>query len=348
MRTPIDLAEAGRVPDPLLRLAIQQLVRLRLHQEGQREARSVGGFSNAFVATLKQSPIALVPDAANQQHYEVPAEFFTHVLGAHRKYSCGLWPDGVNELDASEVAMLDLTCARAALEDGQQILELGCGWGSLTLFMAQRFPSSRVLAISNSASQRAFIEAEARARGLRNVEVQTADINVFETERRFDRVVSVEMFEHLRNYERLLARIASWLEPSGRLFVHVFAHRHFAYPFEDEGGTDWMARHFFTGGLMPSEDLLLHFQRDLVLEQRWRVSGQHYERTSNAWLSKLDAHRAEVMPVLARTYGAAEAPRWFHRWRLFFLGCAELFGFGAGAEWGVAHYRFTKREARDA
>jgi cyclopropane-fatty-acyl-phospholipid synthase len=343
MRTPIDLAEQGLVPDPVLRVAIQQLVRLRLHQERQRDRRSASGFLHDFVAQLKASPIALVPDAANQQHYEVPADFFAHVLGAHRKYSCGLWPDGVNDLDASEAAMLELTCERAALADGQQVLELGCGWGSLTLFMARRFPSSRVLAVSNSASQRAFIEAEAKARGLLNVEVQTADINVFQTERRFDRVVSVEMFEHLRNYELLFGRIASWLVPQGRLFVHVFAHRHFAYPFEDEGGTDWMARNFFTGGLMPSEDLLLHFQRDLVLEERWRVSGRHYERTSNAWLAKLDARRAEVMPVLERTWGAAQAERWFHRWRLFFLGCAELFGFHGGDEWGVVHQRFLRR-----
>jgi cyclopropane-fatty-acyl-phospholipid synthase len=289
-----------------------------------------------------------VPEAANRQHYEVPAAFFVPVLGRRLKYSCAWWPPHVRTLDAAEEAMLALTCERAALQDGMEILELGCGWGSLTLWMAERFPGSRILAVSNSHSQRAFIDGRARERGLRNVTTLTCDMNDFESAERFDRVVSVEMFEHLRNYELLLGRIADWLRPNGRLFVHVFAHRYHAYPFEDKGRADWMARHFFTGGLMPSEDLLLHFQRDLVLEQRWRVSGTHYERTSNAWLENLDAHRAALLPVLAQAYGRGSEDLWLQRWRIFFLACAEMFGFRGGDEWGVAHYRFAPRESRPA
>ena len=339
----IDAAERGLVPDRLLRLGVEQLVRQRLRDEAARDARTPGGFVHSFVEDLKRAPIALVPAAANAQHYEVPADFFVEVLGRHLKYSCGLWREGVFTLDDSEAAMLALTCERAQLEDGQAVLELGCGWGSLSSWMAERYPRSRILAVSNSASQRAFIEARAKARGITNLEVVTADINDFSTERRFDRVVSVEMFEHLRNYERLLGRVASWLSPGGKLFVHVFSHRHHAYPYDDEGPQDWMARNFFSGGLMPSDDLLLHFQRDVVLEERWRVDGTHYQRTAEAWLERLDGRRAAVVSVFRRHHARAEAERWFHRWRLFFLGVSGLFGFDAGRQWGVTHSRFAKR-----
>jgi cyclopropane-fatty-acyl-phospholipid synthase len=343
MLSPIALAERGLVPDPLLRFGIRQLVRQRLREERARERLSSSGSLHDFVAELRKSPIALLPETANQQHYEVPAEFFAPVLGARLKYSCAFWPTSISNLDAAEEAMLALSTERAELEDGMEILELGCGWGSLTLWLAERFPASRILGVSNSRSQRAFIEERARARGLSNVAIETADMNDFTSEQRFDRVVSVEMFEHMRNYDRLLARIGSWLRPGGKLFVHVFAHRHHAYPFEDAGGGDWMARNFFTGGLMPSEDLLLHFQRDLVLEERWRISGLHYQRTANAWLANLDARTRDLLPVLGATYGEADAQRWLQRWRIFFLACAEMFGFRGGEAWGVAHYRMAKR-----
>ncbi|MCA2980113.1 MAG: class I SAM-dependent methyltransferase, partial [Myxococcaceae bacterium] len=336
-------AECGLIPDRLLRLGIDQLVRLRLREERHRDARTPDGAVHAFVEALRRSPIALVPEAANAQHYEVPAGFFVEVLGRHLKYSCGLWRGDVASLDASEAAMLELTCQRARLEDGQQVLELGCGWGSLTLWVAERYPNSRVLAVSNSASQRAFIEARARERHLSNVDVVTSDMNVFSTERRFDRVVSVEMFEHMRNYEALLGRIASWLAPGGSLFVHVFSHRHHAYPFEDQGPQDWMARTFFSGGLMPSDDLLLHFQSDLVLEERWRLDGTHYARTAEAWLTRLDARRDAITALFARHHPLAEAERWVHRWRLFFLGVSGMFGFDEGQQWGVTHFRFARR-----
>jgi cyclopropane-fatty-acyl-phospholipid synthase len=265
----------------------------------------------------------------------MPARFFTRVLGPHLKYSSCYYPPGVRALADAERAMLELTAARAELADGQRILDLGCGWGSLSLWAAARFPNARITAVSNSAGQRAFIEAAAAARGLPNLSVITADVRTLElAPRSFDRVVSVEMFEHMRNYRDLLARIAGWLAPGGALFVHVFAHRRHAYPFEDGGSSDWMARAFFTGGLMPSVDLLPRFQDHLRVAASWQLDGTHYARTAEAWHDNLLAHRAEVIELLGD-------PRWFHRWRVFFLACAEMFGYREGREWLVAHYRFA-------
>jgi cyclopropane-fatty-acyl-phospholipid synthase len=294
-----------------------------------------------FAETLSTGPIALVPDKANEQHYELPPEFFELVLGPHLKYSGALWPDGVSTLGDAERAMLDTTCRRAELADGQRILELGCGWGSLTLFMARLFPDARITAVSNSAPQRRFIEARAPA----NVQVVTADMNDLELTDRYDRVVSVEMFEHMHNYRELMRRVRSWMTPEARLFVHVFCHRTYAYPFETEGSDNWMGRWFFTGGLMPSFDLLERFDEDLRLEESWAVDGTHYQRSARAWRQNLESRRDRVMPVLEATYGE-EAPRWYHRWRLFFLACEELFGYRGGEEWLVGHYRFRPAGSR--
>jgi cyclopropane-fatty-acyl-phospholipid synthase len=329
----LELAERGRVPLPLLRAGIRRLLASRL-----REARTAGGL-DAFLRELEGAPVAPVPEAANAQHYELPAEFFGLVLGPHLKYSCAWWPPGVNRLEDAEAAALELTAERAGLADGQRILELGCGWGSLSLYLARRFPAARITAVSNSSTQRAFIEARAPA----NLTVVTADMNGFDPRARFDRVVSVEMFEHMRNWRALLGRVASWLEGDGRLFVHVFCHARHAYPFETAESGDWMGRHFFTGGIMPAYDLLPRASDAFAVEERWWLDGRHYQRTAAAWRANLEARRAEVTTVLRRHYGA-DAGRWYQRWRLFFLACEELFGFHGGSEWGVGHYRLARAE----
>jgi len=336
----LDAVERGLVPDLVTRAAIRRLCRQRLsdsnrgHDNADGDAREF----QAFVESMRAGPIALVPEKANQQHYELPPEFFAAVLGDCRKYSCCFWPGAKTTLAEAEAESLRITCDRADLAVGQQILELGCGWGSLSLWMAEQYRSSHITAVSNSAPQRHFIESEAASRGLDNLSVITADMNEFTTEpHRFHRVVSVEMFEHMRNYDRLLERIASWLRSDGKLFVHYFCHRTLAYPYETDGDANWMGRYFFTGGLMPSETMLRHFDRHMTVVEQWRWDGKHYQRTSEAWLANLDAHRREVLPILAATYGRDAARRWFYRWRLFFLAVAELFGYANGTEWFVSH-----------
>ncbi len=338
----IDWCERGLVPDSFARLGMRRLLADRLATESADRGELEFDTFRRRLAHLRESPVAIETAKANEQHYELPAAFFQRVLGPHLKYSCCFYGDGVRTLGEAEHAMLSLTAARAELADGQRILELGCGWGSLTLWMAARFPGSRITAVSNSVSQRQFILERAGERGLQNVQVITADANCFTTEERFDRVVSVEMFEHMRNYATLLERIAGWLHPDGKLFVHIFCHRTLMYPFAVDGNADWMARYFFTGGLMPSEGTLLRFQEHLTVEDQWRVSGMHYARTANEWLANQDRERDAVMAVLREAYGPREAGRWFQRWRMFFMAVAELFGYAGGTEWLVGHYRFVR------
>jgi cyclopropane-fatty-acyl-phospholipid synthase len=339
----IHWVEQGLVPDGAVRMGVRRLLRQRLAELDSGNPEAVARHSQAFFDELRNAPLALLPEKANEQHYELPADFFAAVLGPHRKYSCCWWPQGVETLEQAEAAALAETCARASLADGQRILELGCGWGSLSLWMAERFPGSRITAVSNSHSQRMFITAEAAARGLGNLEVITCDFNDFETAGRFDRVVSVEMFEHLRNWPRAFSNIARWLNPQGRFFMHVFAHREAPYPFEVRDASDWMSRYFFSGGMMPSDDLALRCQDDLRLLSQWRWNGRHYAKTSAAWLARMDARRDELMPLLVAVYGESEAPIWWTRWRLFFISVEELFGYAEGGQWWVGHYLFEKR-----
>jgi cyclopropane-fatty-acyl-phospholipid synthase len=338
----IEACERGWLPDFLTRFGMRRLMAQRIADEsvGRGEAEFIR--FRACLEDLRSSAIAVETDAANEQHYELPAEFFTQVLGTNLKYSSCLWDQGIKNLDEAEARMLALTCERAELTDGQAILELGCGWGSLTLWMARHYPGSSITAVSNSASQREYIVGRCKQEGLTNVQVITADANEFSTPDQFDRVVSVEMFEHMRNYAQLLKRINGWLKDDGKLFVHIFCHRHLMYPFNTEGEYDWMGQYFFTGGLMPAEQTLLYFQDDLRVEDQWRVSGEHYEKTSNAWLARMDANKSQIMPVLTEAYGEVEARRWFQRWRMFFMAVAELFGYASGTEWVVGHYRFSK------
>ena len=344
----IHSCERGWLPDGVIRFGMRQLMRQRLRDEAIDNGELRAPRLNRLLDDLRASPIAIETQAANTQHYEVPAAFFHAHLGPHLKYSCCLYPTGNETLAQAEAAMLERYAERAELADGQCILDLGCGWGSLSLWLAARYPRSRIVALSNSHGQRAFIEARAAERGLRNLTVVTGNIVDFEfddvqLQGGFDRVVSIEMFEHMKNYGLLLAKISRWMRDDAKLFVHIFVHRTLAYHFEVQDGSDWMSKYFFTGGTMPSEALLLNFQDDLRMERQWWVSGTHYERTANHWLAALDAARDRALPMLADTYGARDAAVWFQRWRMFYMAVAELFGYASGNEWGVGHYRFVKR-----
>jgi cyclopropane-fatty-acyl-phospholipid synthase len=345
-RLAIDWVEQGLVPDGVVRRGIRRLLAQRLQEIGAQDCASAAAAEEAVILQMDRSPVALVPELANAQHYELPAAFYAQFLGPHRKYSACYWDPSSDpsshDLEAAEARALELTCMHADVEDGQDILELGCGWGSLSLWMAQRYPRARITAVSNAPSQRAYIEQQARQAGLTNLNVITADMNDFAADSRFDRVVSVEMFEHMRNWRELLRRVHTWLRPGGRFLMHVFCHRSTPYFFADQGPTDWMGRHFFSGGLMPSDDLALRFQDHLRLRRRWRWDGRHYERTLNAWLANMDANRTRIRPILEQTYGVDQADLWWQRWRIFLMACAELFGYEKGQQWWVSHYLFER------
>lgn len=329
------LVNRGWVPDWLIRIGIRRLLAQRLIDESRRDAA-------AWRREILASPLAIHTSDANQQHYEVPTEFFLSVLGPRRKYSSCFYETGHETLAQAEDAMLALTCQRAGLRDGESVLELGCGWGSLSLYAAARYRRSSITAVSNSRTQKAFIDGEAARLGLSNLRVVTADMVSYAPEARFDRIVSVEMFEHMRNYDELFRRIATWLNPGGTMFVQIFTHTRFAYPFEAGGANDWMAEHFFSGGQMPSDRLLIEIQKHLRSSGFWRIDGRHYAETCEQWLENMDAHLPAIRSLFEGCYGQGESTKWIARWRVFFLACAELFAYHQGKEWGVCHYLFEK------
>jgi len=340
----LKVAESPLLPDPIARAGIRKLCEKRLQEEyaGYVEASSLR--YQQVLRDLKQSPLAIATDKANEQHYELPTAFFQAVLGPRLKYSASFFAPGATLAQAEEQS-LAIYSVRAQLRDGIDILELGCGWGSFTLWMAASYPNARITAVSNSSTQRQHITAQAAARGLSNVTVITQDVNTLSFPAgSFDRVVSVEMFEHVRNYQTLFHNISTWLKADGMLWCHVFCHRYLHYPFDIKGADDWMSRYFFTGGLMPAVSTFDHFQDHLKIEDVWQWSGQHYERTANAWLENMDLHRVQLKPIFKQVYGR-DAAIWWQRWRLFFMACAELFGYDEGNQWLVAHYRFSKRPA---
>ena len=331
------LLEKNLLPDVAIRLGIRRLLARRIRDETTRYNAA------AYVANLKTRPLAEQTAAANEQHYEVPTAFYQFCLGKRLKYSGCLYPVGNESLDEAEEHMLALYAERAQLADGQEILELGCGWGSLALYNAAKFPRARITAISNSRTQKEHIDAEAKKRGLTNLTIITCDINAFDIDaNHFDRIVSVEMFEHLKNYQLLFCNIARWLKPGGLLFTHIFTHHKFSYHFVSQGPSDWMSRYFFTGGQMPAHDLFSYFQNDLKLLQDWKVNGRHYQRTAEHWLHNMDAHKAEIRPIFAATYGHNNVTKWWAYWRVFYMSCAELWGYRDGEEWLVSHYLFKK------
>lgn len=338
-----DFIATGLVPEFVIRLGIRGMLSQKLSElaSGDPQARKL-----AFIEELKQSPVAVATDSANKQHYEVPASFYELVLGAQMKYSCALWKDG-DTLEAAEQRMLAETCSRAQLADGQRVLDLGCGWGAFSLYAAKRFPNSTFIAISNSNSQRENIMNRAKLMGIKNLTVLTKNVaelneSFFSGADKFDRIVSVEMLEHMKNYERLLFNLSCWLKNEGKLFVHIFTHVEHPYHFDSNDENDWLTKYFFTGGTMPSHDLLSYFNNDLAIESDWKVNGKHYQKTSEAWLKNMTANKRLIMPILSETYGPEQAKRWWIYWRLFFLACAELWGYQNGDEWMVSHYLFSK------
>ena len=345
----IDACERGWIPDALARTGMRRLITRRLADEANQDGVVRAERMHAFVQELRASPIAINTGDANAQHYEVPAQFFHQHLGPRLKYSCCLYPTGSEDLAQAEEAMLRLYAERAGVAEGQRILDLGCGWGSLGLWVAEHYPGAQVVGLSNSVGQREWIMAQAAARGLDNLTIVTGDITEFDfpadgVEAGFDRIISIEMFEHMKNYGALLAKLAGWLrDADSRLFVHIFAHKLLAYHFEDRSRDDWMTRYFFSGGTMPSENLFLHFQDDLKVVRQWWVSGQHYERTANQWLAGMDGNRDAILATFRDSDYRAEPEIWFQRWRMFYMAVAELFGMDHGNEWGVAHYLFAPR-----
>ena len=340
--TLIKLSEKKLIPDFIIRQGIKNLLKKRIQSLVSDNSEKNIQNKIQFIEKMNSSSIALVPELANEQHYEIPEEFYNYCLGKHKKYSSCYWNEKTKNLDEAELLSLKLTSQHAQLTNGLNILELGCGWGSFTLWIAKQYPKSKVTAVSNSSSQRLYILEQAKKRKLKNISVITEDMNTFSPKDKYDRVVSVEMIEHMRNHKKLFQKIASWLKPDGLFFMHIFAHKTQPYLFEVQDEDDWMSQYFFSGGMMPSEDLPLFFQENLKIIDQWSWSGKQYEKTANAWLANIDSNEAKVMKILEKIYGKNHSKKWFQRWRIFFMSCAELWGYKNGNEWKVVHYLFKK------
>jgi cyclopropane-fatty-acyl-phospholipid synthase len=348
------LLAGGKVPDFLLRKGIRRLIKKRAKKQENLSVEEKFEYLNHFINELKKQPIAVETETANEQHYELPPQFFEKILGRNLKYSCCLWSDDysyqklkkqsdlLQRLDQAEDEMLELTVKRADIKNGQNILELGSGWGSLSFYLAKKFPDSRIISISNSRLQIDYINQLAAQNRIDNLRAVKSDINNFKTGAKFERIVSVEMFEHMRNYERLMQKISSFLTEEGKLFVHLFSHKYYPFTYQNSKNTDWMARYFFSGGTMPSQDLLHYFSGNLSLKKQWAVSGSHYQKTLEVWLKIMDQKKESIYPILESTYGAAEAEKWWNYWRIFFLSSAEFFGYNQGNDWYISHYLFQK------
>ncbi|MCX7997921.1 MAG: cyclopropane-fatty-acyl-phospholipid synthase family protein [Leptospiraceae bacterium] len=343
MKMMFNLLERNLLPDFLIRFGIRRLLAQRLKDEDKGNTEKNQAALLEFIEGLKKSPIAIHTLDANEQHYEVPTEFYKYVLGKRMKYSSGYWTSANDTLDTSEENMLRLSCERAELEDGMEVLDLGCGWGSLTLYIAEKYPNCKVTGVSNSKTQKEYIDSVCKQKGFQNVQIITQDMNVFEIEKQFDRLMSVEMLEHMKNYEKLFSKFARFMKKDALFFVHIFTHKTYAYHFEVKDETDWMSKYFFTGGMMPSDHLLLYFQKDLEILKHWHVSGKHYQKTSEGWLRNMDKHKKEILPIFEKTYGKENVTKWWVYWRVFFMACAELWGYRNGEEWIVSHYLFKKR-----
>eukprot|EP00262_Sarcandra_glabra_P022200 TRINITY_DN9750_c0_g1_i1.p1 TRINITY_DN9750_c0_g1~~TRINITY_DN9750_c0_g1_i1.p1 ORF type:complete len:356 (+),score=47.21 TRINITY_DN9750_c0_g1_i1:25-1092(+) len=343
VRLMLSSLERNLLPDIVIRKLTRHLLAGRLRLSYKPSAHLQLFHLMQFAHSLEQMPIAVETDKPKSQHYELPTSFFKLVLGQNLKYSCCYFQDKWSTLEDGETAMLEMYCERAQIKDGQSVLDVGCGWGSLSLYIAQKHSSCKVTGICNSTTQKAYIEEQCRDRQLLNVEIFVADISKFEMEASFDRILSIEMFEHMKNYKELLKRISKWMKQDSLLFIHYFCHKAFAYHFEDTNDDDWITRYFFTGGTMPSANLLLYFQDDVAVVNHWLVNGMHYARTSEEWLRKMDQHSASIKPIMESTYGKDSATKWTAYWRTFFISVAELFGYNNGEEWMVAHFLFKKK-----
>lgn len=342
----VKVLEHGYMPDAITRVGIRSLVKQRLNESFEKTNHD-SQYIKHYAQSLRESPLAIMTKKANEQHYEVPTEFYDLSLGQHKKYSSCYWDKNTKSLEEAEQRALDISIEHAGVQDGMRVLELGCGWGSLSLELGKRFPNSQIVAVSNSKTQKEYIDNKARERGLKNITVLTRDLG-FESnyhfgEEKFDRVMSIEMMEHLRNYDLFFKSIAPSMKDDGKFFIHIFTHKEIPYFFETEGEDNWMGKHFFSGGQMPSRDLFDEFNKDLVVEKKWDWNGEHYSKTLEAWLDNTDDEKDRVLSMFKKTYGEGSEVVWYNRWRVFFMSCSELFKYNNGEEWGVTHYLMKKK-----